>query len=71
MVRLPAPAGFVSSEDIWAHLRLSDETRARQLRKCGVQLYRHPNDHRVKLMREEDAKRLMAPVPVVAKAVAS
>ncbi len=71
MVRLPAPAGFVSSEDIRAQLRLSDKTWGKRLRKCGVQLYRHPNDHRVKLMREEDAKRLMAPVPVVAKAVAS
>jgi hypothetical protein len=64
MSRFPAPAGFVSVEDVRKQLALKDGQWRSRLREHAIQMYGHPSDKRQLLLREQDAQILLTPQPV-------
>ena len=63
----PSPAGFVAAETVREQLGIAHQTFLRRLRDSGVTVYRNPKNRLYKLLREEDAARMLEPEPVVPK----
>lgn len=63
----PSPAGFVAAEAVRKQLGISHQTFLRRLREGDYPVYRHPKNRLYKLLREEDAARMLAPERVEPK----
>ncbi len=61
--------GFVAVNDVLAQTGMSHDALYRRRMAGELTIYAHPTDRRIRLLRTEDAARLVTPQPIVGRTV--